>query len=145
MKQNLNNPPKFAYEFLDKISKAENKQELLWEYAKIPPLNFLLAMNFSPSVVFDLPEGMPPYNRNEADHPDLYAPLSTSIKRMQICLKSNKNTKQIKKEAVFIQILEGINPKEADILVACKDRALNEYYPLITRELVESVYPDLVK
>lgn len=147
MKEYTNIKPKFANEFFDAIAKAdgEERKSKLKEYGALPPLNFLLAMNFDNNVVFELPPGMPPYNRNEADHPDLYAPLATCIRRIMLCLKSDTRQPKWKKENVFTQLLEGINPKEADILVFAKDKALEEMYPWLTAELVKEVFPQYVK
>lgn len=138
---------KYAYEFLDKIEKAtgDDKKRLLREYGARPPLNFLLSMNYNSSIVFGIPSGTPPYRRDEATHADLFSPLASQIPRMKNCLKSNTHIPRMKKEHVFIQLMEAINPKEGDILVACKDRALTELYPTITRELVQSVFPAYVK
>ncbi len=139
--------PKYANEFLDLIEKAKTEDEkiaALKLYGSYPPLNFLLSMCYNSKVEFELPAGMPPYNRDEATHYDLFSPLGSQIRRMQICLKSNGNTPRFKKESVFIQMLETINPKEADILIACKDRALTEMYPSITKELVAKVFPAYV-
>lgn len=141
------NKPKYANEFLDLIEKAkteEEKIEAMKQYGGYPPLNFLLSMCYNKTVEFDLPGGMPPYNRDEATHYDLFSPLASQIRRMQVCLKSNKNTPRFRKENVFIQLLEAINPKEADILIACKDRAITELYPSITKELVAKVFPAYV-
>jgi hypothetical protein len=125
MKAYTNTKPKYAYEFLDEVGKSENKKAALWEIGLKPPFNYLLPMNFDSTIKFTLPEGMPPYNRNEADHPDMYAPLATSIRRIMLCLESDKRQPKWKKEHVFAQLLEGINPKEADILVSAKGRCKN--------------------
>lgn len=138
----------FANEFLDEISKApegEEREAKLRQYGALSPLNFLLSMNFDTTIKFQLPDGMPPYKRDEAVHQDLNAPLSTCIKRILNCLVSTPRLTKTRKEFMFIQILEGIGHQEADILVACKDRALEELYPLITKELVQKVFPAYVK
>ena len=145
MKEYTNVKPKFANEFFEAIEKAENKETKLKEYGELPPLNFILSMNFDSNVQFDLPEGMPPYNRNEADHPDLYAPLASNIRRILVCLKSDNRLPKWKKENTFIQMLEGCNPKEADILVHAKDKALTEMYPWLTADLVKTVFPSYVR
>jgi hypothetical protein len=139
--------PKFANEYLDLIEKAKTEEEkiaAMKQYGSFPPLNFLLSMCYNDKVQFELPAGMPPYQRDEATHFDLFSPLASQIRRMQLCLKSNGNTPRFKKEIIFIQLLEAINPKEADIIVACKDRALTELYPSITKELVAKVFPAYV-
>ena len=43
---------------------------------------------------------------------------------------------------MFIQILEGLHPKEAEILVLIKDGQLNKKYK-VTRDAVEEAYPDI--
>ena len=43
---------------------------------------------------------------------------------------------------MFIQILEGLHPTEADILCLVKDKALASRFK-ISREVVEQAYPDI--
>ena len=58
-------------------------------------------------------------------------------------MKSDPLQKQ-RKEAIYIQILEGIHQQEADLLNLVKDRKLEEMYPNITREIVRKAYPTLL-
>ena len=48
----------------------------------------------------------------------------------------------IRRETMFINILEGLHPLEAEIVTLCKDKRLGEVYK-ITREIVEEAYPDI--
>ena len=48
-------------------------------------------------------------------------------RRLARCLKSDSPTKQ-RKEAIYIQILEGIHWQEADLLNLVKDRKLEDMY-----------------
>jgi hypothetical protein len=147
-KPKKSNLPKYAHEFFELINEADGLQkvEMMRKYGNNPPINFLLSMNFNKKVVFDLPEGMPPYKRSEDIHPDLFSPLGSQIKRMQNCMKipATAQISKMKKEFIFQQLLEVINPEEADVLVACKDRKLTELYPNITEELVSVVHPHLI-
>jgi hypothetical protein len=149
--ENLN--PKNArhsFEFLKLINdaKGEEQVELLKKWGSIPPLNMLLSLNFDSRLRLVFPEGAPPYNRNEAVHPDMCTPLSGQILRLKGCVSFNNNPSEIKRsldrERVLIQILEQISFKEADVLIACKDKLLQETYPNITAELVKSVFPNYV-
>lgn len=144
MKPYQNVTPKYAQEMFASIEKAPDKKAALKEWGSKPPMNFLLAMNFDNRISFELPDGMPPYNRNEADSFEMYAPLSSNIRRMVLLLKSNGSVKAFKKESIFIQMLEGCCPSEADILVSAKDKSLHEIYKWLTPELVKSVFPDYV-
>ncbi len=48
----------------------------------------------------------------------------------------------IRRETIFIQMLEGLHPKEADIIVAVKDGDLEDMYD-VPFEVVEEAYPDI--
>jgi hypothetical protein len=43
---------------------------------------------------------------------------------------------------MFIQMLEGLHPHEADIVCLVKDKSLNSKYK-ITKANVEAAYPDI--
>jgi hypothetical protein len=44
--------------------------------------------------------------------------------------------KAIRRESLFIGLLEGIHPTEATVLIAVKDQKLQKLYPKITHKLV---------
>ena len=145
--QKKNMQPKHAAEFLKLINDEpdlDKQKALLEKHATKIPLSMLLSLNFNDRLKLDLPEGTPPFKRDEQTHPDLMTPLSTQVTRLKACLKEN-NLPKFKKEQVFIQVVEMIPPCDADVVVACKDKALAELYPNITKELVESVFPNYVK
>ena len=134
----------YINEKLDKIDKAKgkDKEELLKQMGAVHPLNMILSLNFDEHVKLDVPEGVPPYKRDEATHPDLFpTTLQAQLPRLRAILKGNR-LKRLQKEAIFIQVLEGIPPKEADVLLYAKDRALTELYPTITKELVKKIFPN---
>ena len=54
----------------------------------------------------------------------------------------NDQLSTIRRETIFIQMLEGLHPKEADIVIAVKDKALEDKYD-IPYEVVEEAYPDI--
>ena len=49
---------------------------------------------------------------------------------------------QMRRETMFINILQGLHPLEAEILTLCKDKKLGEVYK-ITKEVVAEAYPDI--
>lgn len=129
-----------VFEAMDKDPVAADA--LMKEWGNTTPINYLLSLNFLSKVEIDLPEGMPPYKRDEVTNSDFQGSLVHCIDRFKYCLKSSK-LKKIKKEMIFIEILESIPPKSADLLVFCKDKALHELFPNITAELVKKHYPHL--
>lgn len=144
MKTYKNVKPKYANEYFGIIGEADDMKAKLREFGSYPPLNYLLAMNFDERIVWDLPEGSPPVKPTHGENPDMFAPLASCIKRIMVCLKSDNRLPAWKKENIFIQVLEGLNEKEQEILVSAKDKALTELYPWLTSEFVSSVYPDYV-
>ena len=55
----------------------------------------------------------------------------------------NPGMNMIRRETMFINILEGLHPLEAEIICLVKEKNLEEKYK-ITRAIVEEAYPDIV-
>ena len=58
------------------------------------------------------------------------------------CKGGNDQLNSLRRETMFIQILEGLHPLDAEILCLVKDKNLEEKYK-ITREIVAEAYPDI--
>ena len=54
----------------------------------------------------------------------------------------NDSMNMIRRETMFINILEGLHPLEAEIVTLCKDKRLGEVYK-ITKDVVSEAYPDI--
>ena len=54
----------------------------------------------------------------------------------------NDRMNAIRRETMFINILEGLHPLEAEIVTLCKDKRLGEVYK-ITKDVVSEAYPDI--
>ena len=55
----------------------------------------------------------------------------------------NDGMNNMRRESMFINILQGLHPLEAEIIVLVKDGNLSDRYK-ITRDVVEEAYPDIV-
>ena len=55
----------------------------------------------------------------------------------------NDAMSNIRRETMFINILQGLHPLEAEIVVLAKDKLISDKYN-ITREIVEGAYPNIV-
>ena len=55
----------------------------------------------------------------------------------------NPSLSNLRRETMFINILEGLHPLEAEILVLVKDKRLTEKYK-ITKDVVSAAYPQIV-
>ena len=54
----------------------------------------------------------------------------------------NDSLNNIRRETMFIQMLEGLHPDEARIVILAKDKRLTEDYS-VTYEQVKEAYPDI--
>ena len=139
-------PNPFVHEILDLVEEQRSKAkkiEILKEY-ETPALKSIFIWNFDPSVVSLLPEGEVPYNKNDVPVGTDHTSLRREYKQMYHFVKGgNDQLSSLRRESMFIQMLEGLHPEEADILCLVKDGQLNKKYKL-TREIVETAYPDII-
>ena len=129
-------------ELVDEQKTDAKKVAILKEY-ECDILKSLFIWNFDDSVISLLPPGTVPYKPNEN-------PLGTdhsSLRREQRSLYNfvkggNDQLSTIRRETIFIQMLEGLHPKEANIIIAVKDGNLEDMYD-VPFEVVEDAYPDI--
>jgi len=100
----------------------------------------ILKYAFDPSIKFDLPPGEPPYTPCEYD--DQNVRLYQEMRKFYIFIDGQSNVHRIKKELMFIQILESIDPEDAKLLLAVKDKRIP--YNGITQKLVKEAFPNLL-
>jgi hypothetical protein len=54
----------------------------------------------------------------------------------------NDSLSSLRRETMFINILQGLHPKEAEILILAKDKKLSDKYK-ISLDNVKEAYPDI--
>ena len=55
----------------------------------------------------------------------------------------NDGLSNLRRETIFINIVQGLHPREAEILCLVKDKKLEEKYKAITKEIISQAYPDI--
>ena len=146
------------------------KIEVLKTYAH-DSIMAVLIWNFDESIVSLLPEGEVPYGNTREDN-SMTGTLSDKIndavgkmnemgsnslgsqdqgkasirkeytKFYNFIKGGNDTLSSLRRETMFINILEGLHPLEAEILVLVKDKRLSEKYK-ITKEIVSAAYPQI--
>mgnify|MGYP003114102838 CR=1 FL=1 len=126
------------FDKVDKLKQHKRKVDLLKEYRKNFAFVTVIQGSFDNNIKLPFPPGPPPYEAKKD-------PVELNIKmfRFQPCF--DKNRHQWAREKWFIQILEKIDAKDAEIVIAMKDKKLTELYPTITKELIQEAMPGLVK
>ena len=138
-------PNPFMSEILELASKQRSvakKVEVLQEY-ETDALKAILIWNFDETAVSMVPEGEVPYEKNDVPIGTDHTSLRKEWKNLYHFVQGGNNTlSPIRRETMFIQMLEGLHPDEAEILCLVKDGRLSEKYKL-TKEVVGKAYPDI--
>ena len=138
-------PNPFVHEVLEQVSKQRSKAkkvEVLKEY-RSDALVSLLIWNFDDTVISMLPDGEVPYERSSVPLGTDHTSLRKEYRNLYHFVKGgNDGLSKTRRESMFIQMLEGLHPTEADILCLVKDKNLGQKYK-ITRSLIEEAYPDI--
>ena len=146
------------------------KIEVLQRYAH-DSIMAVLIWNFDESVISLLPEGEVPYGNTREDN-SVTGTLSDKIndavgmiaesgstslgsqaqgkasirkeytKFYNFLKGGNNGLSNLRRETMFINILEGLHPLEAEILILTKDKKLTDKYK-ITKEIVSAAYPQI--
>ena len=104
----------------------------------------ILIWNFDDTVISLIPEGPVPFKPNDVPEGTDHTSLRREAKNLYHFVKGgNDQLSGLRRETMFIQMLEGLHPEEAKIICLVKDKNLAEKYKL-TRELVEEAFPDIV-
>ena len=137
-----------VFEILNEISElpdTDKKVNLLKnKYYDHTPLHRILKMNFCRTIIPMLPEGVPPYNRNENPDGPNQSSLWEFIRVFPVIVRSQQSVKMkpLQIENMFIEMLEAVDPQEADIICLAKDKQLETKYE-VNYDIVTSAFPML--
>ena len=136
------------HEIFEQAASLKTKKEkiaYLQEMGQYPAFKDILRINFDYDVVCLLPDGETPYRKDDAPEGMAYQSLHREYRRFTYFFKGGEgmNLAPLKRESMWIDLLESLSEGEADLLAKAKDRRLK--YKGITRKLVEEAFPTLLK
>ena len=130
-------------EFLEKVSKLKKKEEKIaaLQHNDSFVIRTILQGAFDPKIKWALPEGTPPYKPNElVDQENV---LIRECRRLVHFVEGgNPGLKQLRRETLFVEMLESVAPKDAILLCAIKDKKLP--FKGITVDIVKEAFPGLI-
>jgi hypothetical protein len=132
-------------EILQKVNNAKTKAEkgkLLQEYNS-QALRSLLIWNFDESVQTLLPDGDVPYRKNPAAKGLDHTYLENEQRKFSYFVKGGMTVSSMKREEIFIGLLETLHAEEAEVLCAVKDKALQKKYTRISKTLIQEAFPNI--
>jgi hypothetical protein len=146
------------------------KVEVLKKYEH-PSMKALFIWNFDESIISVLPPGEVPYAATSEQNSfsgTLSEKIGDAVSKMNemgsnslgsqdqgrssirkeyqkfynFVKGGNDSLSSLRRESMFINILQGLHPLEAEILILVKDKKLDTKYK-ITKEIVSEAYPDI--
>ncbi len=159
-----------VFDAASKMRSKAKKIEVLQRY-KHASVMAVLIWNFDESVISLLPQGEVPYGSNIEDETatgtlsekiqdavDKMSELRTTslgsqdqgkasirkeyTKFYNFIKGGNDSLSGLRRETMFINILTGLHPLEAEILILTKDKKLTDKYK-ITKDIVSEAYPEI--
>ena len=131
-------------EILDKFEAAKTREEKIavLQNNVTDPLLVLLRLNYDHMLKMDLPDGEPPF-RKDTDKPVGYSEssLQLELRRFYVWLDPRTTLPKLKKESLFVNMLEGIHWTEAEALCLAKDRKLHTKYKSLKEDIVREAFP----
>lgn len=134
---------KAVFEILEECSKLtsqKQKSEYLAANAN-DTVKKVLMFAYHPGIVWNLPLGTPPYT--PCNLPDQETRLYQEARKMENFVNGNRSDlPKLRLESLFIQVLESIHPKDAELLCSVKDKKIP--YKGITYNLVQQTFPNIL-
>ena len=126
-------------EMVGKAKTREEKRQILKDRDNFAT-KALLQLNYHPDVKWKIPKGAPPYtpSENQAD-----ASLHFEVKKLDYYVDpSPHDIPMLRRESMFVQLLERLDPKDAKLIIAMKDKKIT--YKGLSYKLVKDTWPDLL-
>lgn len=131
-------------EILDRVSKIKSRKEQVEVLRRDhnTALENIIDLCFNPRIKFALPEGAPPY-KSQPKEADLQNVLYASQRKFGIFIENGpyQNLRPFKRETLFVEFLESLDPDDAKLVIAIKDKKMP--YKGITPKLFEEAWPTL--
>ena len=130
-------------EVLSKVAKAKTKDQKvrILRENDTSPLRMILKASFDPSIEWELPEGEVPYKVNDAPDGTEHTNLAHESRLLFHFIKGgNPKLSALRRENMFLQLLEGLSEEEAEILIAAIDGALHRKYKGLSDAVVKEAF-----
>ena len=139
------------HEIFTKVNNAKDKPKkikVLQQYNS-PGLRKILKAAFDPQIKWLLPAGKVPYVANESPEGTEHTRLESESRLLKNfvaltvdgqTISGNENLNVMRREQLFIQLLEGLHVGEAEIVIAAKDKILNKKYKGLNASTVKEAF-----
>ena len=125
------------------LTKKDERIALLKKYDH-PALRDILRVAFDADIVSVLPKGAPPYEKDDAPEGMSQTSLYRTHKQFKYFFKGPvaNAAEPIRREGIFLNIIETMHPTESEVLIAAKDKKLK--IKGLTKALINEAFPGLI-
>tara|TARA_B100000242_G_C42835902_1_gene388282 strand:- start:142 stop:600 length:459 start_codon:yes stop_codon:yes gene_type:complete len=130
-------------EVLKKVNNAKTKDKKIEILRKhdTESLRMVIKSSFDPKIKWVLPKGAVPFKPNDAPEGTEHTLLVQEAKRLWHFIEGADNqTPRMRKETMFIQMLEGLHKEEADVVISAKDKKLHQKYKGLSDNVVKTAF-----
>ena len=128
-------------ELVGKAKTREEKRQVLKDRDNFAT-KALLQLNYHPDVKWHLPPGNPPYTPGQVADSTPNS-LHFEVKKLDYYVDpSPHDLPLLRRESMFVQLLERLDPNDAKLILAVKDRKLS--YKGLSYKLVKDTWDDLL-
>lgn len=133
-------------EILKEASKVQPKAKRI-EYLRqnsSPAMKHIVGFCYDPTIEWCIPEGTPPYTPVPKEQ-DAQNVLKADIRKLHMFVKSVEypDLPQMQRENQFIQLLEAVDPDDANLLLHIKERKMP--YPNLSKLIMKEAFPGIAK
>jgi hypothetical protein len=126
-------------DFASKLPNEEEKIKCLQANDNFA-IRTVLQGAFDPNIKWLLPEGDAPYT--PCTYPNMENSLYLEAKRLYLFVEGgNNNLTQLKRESMFLELLQTVSPDDAKMLVSIKDKKIP--FEGLTAKIVLKAFPNL--
>ena len=133
-------------EVLQKAHNAKTKAQKIkiLQDNNTPALRSIFVINFDDSLEARVPLGEDvPYRKNEAPAGTEHSKLEHEASILYHFFKGGSKLTPIKRETMFIQLLEGLHQDEAEVVIKAVNKNLHKRYK-VTQACVKEAFPEIV-
>lgn len=130
------------YNILKECAEQKTKKERILKLQELgsPVVQLLLKYAFDPNIKFLLPEGNPPYK--PCEYLDQEGRLYSEAKKLYLFVEGgNEHLTKLRRESLFIQLIESVDKNDAELLCCIKDKKTP--FKTLTKDIVKEAFPNL--
>jgi len=131
------------HEILTMVNNAKDKPKKIQVLKKYDSegLRMVLKSSFDPKIVWRLPKGDVPFKKNDAPEGTQHTRLEQEAKKLFHYIKGgNDRLNQMKCEQMFVQLLEGLQENEAEVVILAKDKILHQRFKGLSKQVVQEAF-----